>query len=299
MFEGIKRWLLRCLPAAWAGRIRAWRVRRLIKTFPARVVEHTYGGHRLKVYLADPLSQGWYDSDWPALPEFVELRKNRLRPGARVFDIGAHQGVVAAMLACEVGPTGQVIAVEANPHNSQAAVKNRELNGLAHLEILQIAISDRPGMLAFNEGLNGQIDDGTGARGRMAVQAITLDKLAETYGLPDVVLIDIEGAECLALSGGSRVLASDADFFIEVHVGCGLEKLGGSVAKILSFFPEDQFDIMGRAEGEDTFRVLEKDDPLTRDRFFLIARRREPAKQLPDMAKAENIVLRSDLQGCG
>jgi FkbM family methyltransferase len=275
MLGPVKRWLLRRIPSAWAGRLRTWRIRRLIRNFPARVVEHSFGGDRLKVYLADPLSQGWYDHDWPPLPEIAELQKSRLRPGARVFDIGAHQGVVAAMLALRVGPSGQVVAVEASDHNCRAAAKTRELNGLSQVEVVRAAVAERPGRLDFNEGLNGQIDDGSGSTGRVSVDAITLDGLAERFGPPDVVFLDVEGAECLALSGGHRVLASGADFFVEVHVGCGLEKLGGSTARVLSFFPADQFELLARAEGDAAFRPLGRDDPLTRDRFFLIARRRK------------------------
>ncbi|MDW8244845.1 MAG: FkbM family methyltransferase [Thermogemmata sp.] len=226
------------------------------------------------MYLADPLSQGWYDHDWPLLPEIVELQKSRLRIGATVFDIGAHHGVVAAMLAMQVGPFGRVIAVEASRHNYLVALKNRDLNGLNQIEVVHAAIADQSGTLMFNEGLNGQLDDGTGAGGRVLVKALTLDELAGKYGLPDVVFIDVEGAEHLALSGGRRLLGSDTDFFVEVHVGCGLEKLGGSVADVLSYFPKDRFDLLVRAEADSEFRPLEPHDPLINQRFFLIARRK-------------------------
>ncbi|CAN5142586.1 hypothetical protein BH09GEM1_BH09GEM1_19870 [soil metagenome] len=275
MSGAIKRWLLRRLPPIWAGRLRSWRVRHLIRTFPARVVEHSYGPSRLKVFLADPLSEGWYDHDWPTLPEIAVLQRSRLRPGARVFDAGAHQGVVAAMLAQVIGPSGHVVAVEASAHNCRAATKNRELNDLTQMEIVHAAVADRPGTLVFNEGLNGQLDDGSGAGGRLTVEAVTLDGLAERFGPPDVVFLDIEGAECLALSGASRVLASGADFFVETHVGCGLEKLGGSVAQVLSYFPADRFAVLVRSEADESFRALQEGDPLTRDRFFLIAQCRD------------------------
>ena len=87
MFRATKRQLLGLLPPSIAGRLRAWRVRRLIRGFPARVVEHSYGGRALKVYLSDPLARGWYDHDWSDLPEIVALRDTRLRPGGLVFDI--------------------------------------------------------------------------------------------------------------------------------------------------------------------------------------------------------------------
>jgi len=132
-------------------------------------------------------------------------------------------------------------------------------------------VSDRSGTIVFNHGLDGQIDDGTGAGGRMSVTSVTLDELAERHGTPDFVMIDVEGAECMALNGGAEVLRSGAEFAVEVHVNFGLEKLGGSVEQLLSFFPSDRFTVTARAEHDTSFRPLAANDPLTRDRFFLLA----------------------------
>lgn len=270
----VKRTILNCLPTSWAGCLRAWRMHWSIRRYRPHVVRHRYGPGELSVYLADGLGQGWYDHDWEELPEIAELRQSRLRPGCRIFDLGAHQGVVALMLAREAGPTGSVLGVEANPHNATVARKNAELNGMSQIEILQAAVSNRAGTLEFNTGLNGQIDDGTGAWGRIQVPAVTLDELGARYGMPDVVFLDIEGAECLALQGAAQVLDAGPDLFVEVHVGCGLEKLGGSVAQVLAFFPESRFALLARAEDDKAFRPLTADDPLLSDRFFLLARPR-------------------------
>ena len=263
--------LLGLLPPSVLGRLRAWRVRQLVTSYSPRVVEHTYGDGSLRVHLGDPLGAGWYDHDWAQLPEISALRGRSLRAGARVFDIGAHQGVVAMMLAREVGASGFVLAVEPNPHNADVALKNRELNGMMQLEILKAAVSDRSGTITFNQGLDGQLDDGTGAGGRMTVASVTLDELAQRHGMPNFVMIDVEGAECMVLQSGAKVLGSGADFAVEVHVGHGLEKLGGSVEKLLSFFPTNRFVVTARAERDDAFRPLAAADPLTRDRFFLLA----------------------------
>jgi FkbM family methyltransferase len=267
----LKRAFLSIIPPALAGRLRAWRVRRQIATYAVRIVQHKYGAGPLRVQLVDPLSAGWYDHDWAELPEIAALRGRCLRAGARVFDIGAHQGIVALMLAREIGPSGQVVAVEPNPHNASAAVKNRDLNQLQQVEILEAAVSDRSGTLIFSEGLDGQLDDGSGASGRMTVLSTTVDELAARFGMPDLVMIDAEGAECLILAGARRVLASKADFAVEVHVGCGLEKLGGSVDGVLAVFPTNRYTVLGRSEADEAFRPVTKDDPLTRDRFFLLA----------------------------
>jgi FkbM family methyltransferase len=267
----VKRTFLRFLPPAVAGRLRTWRVQRLIAKYPVRVVRHTYGSSPLAVYLSDPLAEGWYDHDWPDLPEIAALRHSRLRTGALVFDIGAHQGIVAMMLAREVGPKGQVVAVEPNPHNAAVAFKNRELNCMNQIEIVRSAVSDRRGELLITAGLNGQLDDGSGAGGRVHVQSITVDAMAQSFGMPAVVFVDVEGAECLVLSGASQVLSRGADFFVEVHVGCGLEKFGSSPEQVFSYFPPDRFELLIRAEEDSTFRPLSAGDTVTKNRFFLLA----------------------------
>jgi FkbM family methyltransferase len=264
--------LLRLLPPVVRGRLRAWRVQRLIANYRCRTVEHVYGSGTLRVYLSDPLAQGWYDHDWAELPEIAALRRSTLRPGARVFNIGAHQGVVAMMLAREVKTSGLVVAVEPNPHNAACARTNATLNVMDQIAVVEAAASDRTGTAIFNQGLDGQLDDGTGAGGRMNVVSVTLDDLAGQYGMPDLVTIDVEGAECMVLEGGRQVLAAGADFAVEVHVNAGLEKLGGSVARVLAFFPPTRFALAVRTEGDDTFRAVAKNDPTLRDRFFLLAR---------------------------
>ncbi len=286
MLGRAKRLVMDALPTAVAARLRLFRVRRLVAAFVPRVVEHTYGAGRLRVRLTDGLAAGWYDHDWPDLPEIAALRGTKLRPGALVFDAGAHQGVVALMLAREVAPGGRVVAVEASAHNAAAAAANRDLNGAAHLEVLHAAVSDRAGELAFNEGLNGQIDDGTGAWGRVTVPAVTIDGLADRYGPPDVVFIDIEGAEQLALAGAARTLAGPADFFVEVHAGCGLEQLGGSVDGVLAHFPADRYTVLVRADADtdSEFRPVRPGDPVTRDRFFLLALHRASGSQAAQSA---------------
>jgi FkbM family methyltransferase len=194
------------------------RVARLIGAYSPRVERHNYGGLELAVALADPLGEAWYDHDWPRLDELDQLaRMGALRPGVTVFDLGAHQGIVALMLAGEVGPSGAVIAVEAEPHNASIAQRNVELNRAANVTVVHAAISDRSGILHFAESLNGHVDEKT-RLGNVDVRAMTIDQLADEYGPPDVVFIDVEGYEGKALSGAGATLRSRlTTFLIEVH----------------------------------------------------------------------------------
>lgn len=243
-----------------------------MKGYPRRTVSHVYDGRTRKVLIADSLGEAWYDHDWPQLAEIKELKQARLKPGARVFDLGAHQSVVAMMLADAVGDTGQVVALEANAHNVAVSMTNRDLNSLSQLTIIHAAVADRDGTITFSERLNGFIADSDQSWGQVTVDSVTIDTLAARHGKPDVVFLDVEGAEVMALTGANQTLARGADFFIEVHVNAGLEKMGGSAARVLEFFPSERFSLLVKNEETEDFRPYQgPGDPLLKDRFFLLA----------------------------
>jgi FkbM family methyltransferase len=192
------------VPKLLWSRLRMLRLRYTRANFRRRRVRHDYGGYQLEVELVDPMGAGWYDRDWPELPEIALLKQHGLRPGARVFDIGAHQCVVAMMLSKTVGPQGFVLAVEASPENCEAGDKNRKLNGIEHCRVLHAAGAAQSGTLTFNRGTNGQVDDGSGDWGRIEVDAYSVDDLADRFGAPDVLFIDVEGFECELLRGAQK-----------------------------------------------------------------------------------------------
>jgi FkbM family methyltransferase len=274
MLRKLKKIFGRLLPTELRGRIRNWRLQAIVRRFTPRTVSHTYGGHHFQIRLTDPLSAGWYDHDWPVLTEVRFLREYKLRSGATVFDLGAHHGIVALMLAREVEPNGRVVAVEANPHNAAAAEANARLNRADNMIVRCAAAADRPGTITFNAGLNGRVDDGSGEWGRIEVAAVTIDQLTEELGPPHVLFIDVEGFECQALRGAAATITRHRpDCFLEVHLGKGLEKFG-SLNELLTFFPAETYSLFF-LPGEDPAAspVLTTRENLqsVRERFFLLA----------------------------
>jgi FkbM family methyltransferase len=265
------------LPAAVAGRLRAARARRAAEHYPRRVVEHRYAGATFRVVIGTPYGER-YDADWADLPELAVLRGSRLQPGARVLNLGANHGVIALMLADAVGRQGQVVALEADPHNASLAIETSRLNDLPQLTCLHGAVARASGSLDFS--VAGRVDDGSGRLGRVGVPAWSIDDLAEVHGPPDVVFMDVEGYEAEGLAGAARTLEHRPDWFVEIHGDQDLGDYGASVDDVLAYFDREKYALLAGSgtlmRGPDgvvietaTFAPLQ--EPPPRGRFFLIA----------------------------
>ena len=135
----------RYLPVPVTDMLRGAKYRFETWSFPKHVVSHRYGAHQLTMSIHDRVAQEWYDKDWELPPEFAFLAQHGLKPGARVFDLGAHQCLIAMLLAKEVAPRGEVIAVEASRHNAEVASRNVAANGVSNVHIVQGLISSSVG----------------------------------------------------------------------------------------------------------------------------------------------------------
>ncbi len=262
------------IPAPLRTRLHKIKMRVVAKRFTPYVTKRRFYGQEFQIYIADPMGKGWYDGPPPKNEEAIEitlLRQGKLKSGARVFDLGAHQSVIAMKLAAVVGKTGQVVAVEANPHNARVSQKNQELNQLHQLTVVPAAIAAKPGELLFSDDWGDQkVGSGT-----VKVPAITIDSMTQKYGTPDVLFIDVEGFECEALEGAKKTLETRPDLYIEVHTGIGLEQFGGSVDKVLSYLPPHAYNLLVIEPNEDADKDVsvpfDRSLPWLNKRFFLIA----------------------------
>lgn len=184
---------------------------------------------------------------------------------ARCFvDIGANVGYFS-LLAKAMNRDCHVFSIEPLPLNTTKLIRNRDLNHFEKMEIIDVCISDRPGLTEFiippgDERGWGRIAykpmfDGH----RIQRNVETLDRLLTPMKLEfvDVIKIDIEGFEFKALLGMKEILKKHQPLLcIELNELC-LVDLGTSGNEVLTWL---------KTQGYTTFSIRRNGDLLKTDR---------------------------------
>jgi FkbM family methyltransferase len=165
---------------------------------------------------------GTYEAD------LLEIIQKHVITGWVAYDVGANIGYISLLLAKSVGDTGKVFAFEALPANVERLHGNLALNGLtSRVRIIPRAVSDTSKPVNFLIGPSGAMGKVSGSAGRtdmhyesIEVIGISLDDFVYRNGNPhpQVIKMDIEGGEVLALNGMSQLLKEARPLiFLELH----------------------------------------------------------------------------------
>lgn len=145
-----------------------------------------------------------------------------------IFDIGSNIGQ-ASLLMLYSEDVKEIFLVDPNPSALSAAAENLILNNLSHkARFIPAFASDKSdGLIKFftvGSGAAGSMYDKhakTAARmsSHSEVPTTTIDTLAAMYNLtPDLVKIDVEGAEYLVLKGSAQTAKKGlTKFMVEMH----------------------------------------------------------------------------------
>jgi FkbM family methyltransferase len=141
-------------------------------------------------------------------PSVSALLRARLRSGGRFLDIGAFVGYFTILASKLVGPTGRVVAVEADARNRELLEANLEGNDCANVSVLSLAAWDAPGELWLSTNPENQAGSTVHADqrpGDTAVPVAPLDTLLDEQF--NLIKVDAEGSDHVALRGARRILA--------------------------------------------------------------------------------------------
>ena len=160
--------------------------------------------------------------------------------GKTIFDVGAHIGFHSFYFSQLVGPKGKVYAFEPHPKNLERIQLciDENKDKVPTPIVFGIALSNTEGTIDFT--LNNDIESGRSSGGfienadtiwekavfmnrgfiKTKVKTLPLDELKEIgiSAKPDIIKIDVEGAEALVLRGGQKTILSNKPLiFLEVH----------------------------------------------------------------------------------
>ncbi len=149
-------------------------------------------------------------------PEQTEAFVAAVQPGSVVYDVGAHFGYYSLLASKSAGADGRVIALEPSPRNLKVLRKHVELNRAANVAVLETALSDHEGEARFDNRAGSGVGH-LSLEGPLTVNLTTLDALGHQFPAPNVLKIDVEGAEEAVLRGGRETLRSKPTIFLSTH----------------------------------------------------------------------------------
>ena len=155
-------------------------------------------------------------------------------PTGLSIDAGCNIGLSTILLA-RCRPEATVIAIDPSPVNIAFLRKNLAANAITNVEVVEAALSDRPGTL--NLHVSGAWSHIVGAAhltpglASVAVPVRTLDQLVAGRGPVSFVKIDTEGHEPHVLVGGRAMIERDRPLMLmEFNTWCLTGVSGGSPA---------------------------------------------------------------------
>jgi FkbM family methyltransferase len=193
-----------------------------IKRFPQKAIITKLSRRDLKIriYPRDVIGKDIYIHGVFEKDE-CHFALNFLSPGMVFFDVGANLGQYTLLAADRVGETGQVHSFEPSPRMFKELLFNVELNklsGICHLNNQAISNHEGTAQLSIYEP-GGEVYGSIGTQHWCnskiikyeSVATTTLDHYVEKNELQhvDLIKIDIEGAELLALQGAAELLSRD------------------------------------------------------------------------------------------
>lgn len=168
----------------------------------------------------------WLGTYEPGLQMVIQ---DLVKPGMVAYDVGANIGYISLLFARAVGKTGRVFAFEALPENVERLKRNVALNAFSErVTVVSAALVYQAGPVEFLIGPSGGMGKVQGSAGRqqfeyrqsITVTGISLDAFVYRHGnpAPQIIKMDIEGGEVLALPGMCEVLAKERPLvLLELH----------------------------------------------------------------------------------
>jgi len=201
--------------------------------------------------------EDWFEKE-------IAFVRRMLRPGMRAIDIGANYGTYTLAMAQAVRSGGRIWAYEPASATARCLRNTIVRNGLANVEMIEAALSDRTGTGTLHVGDQAELNR-LGAEGdgeEVPLTTVDVECNSRPWGRVDFVKIDAEGGELAILRGGDVFFAEQSPLVMFERIGADGENEG--VQSTLRGCGYSLFNL----SGPDLFLVpIDRDEP--RDGFDL------------------------------
>lgn len=184
--------------------------KRFIQPAQAQQIAGTKYGFSLHLNLLNPEQERIYYYGQHDERYETALLNCLVEPGMHCWDVGANIGFYTCLFAVLVGRSGRVVAFEPARATRERLEQNIGLNGLRNVDVVPSAVGASEGEAHIHYADAG-LFEGTASLHRMPgrsasepVRVGTLDAFVERYGAPDLLKIDVEGAQLEVWRGGAR-----------------------------------------------------------------------------------------------
>lgn len=205
--------------------------------------------------------------------DLIDWAQEFVKPGMTVWDVGANVGIFTFASAFFAGPAGKVLGMEPDTFMSSLLQRSAMVpcKSRAEIRILPVAMSNKIGIAEFAIAARGRSSNhladvngnemSGGDRYHMTVLTVTMDWLIQNTPPPDVIKIDVEGAEHMVLEGGYGLISKAHPLLLcEVN-----SSNSDTVSGLLTTLGYEMFDLNDRSKGRiakavfNTLAVYEKD----------------------------------------
>jgi FkbM family methyltransferase len=223
----LRPWIKR---APGIARLQRWLVTRFLSDQPFVHTINVGPASGLRFEVSLPLDKAVWTGIYE--PEFISALVEHIKPGDICYDIGGYRGYVSGVIA--LAGAAHVFTFEPLPANQRALRRLCELNPQLPIHVIAVALGAADGAASLKvmpdasmgKLANSSFQSEVAGLSEISVTVRKIDSLLQTNEIPppDIIKIDVEGAEVDVLNGARETLrVSRPRVFLEAH-GTALEE---------------------------------------------------------------------------
>ncbi len=158
---------------------------------------------------------------WLGTYEYNKQRRfaDYARRASAIWDIGAHVGLFSLVASRAVQHAGRVFSFEPLPRNLRYLQCHLAINAVNNVSVLPYAVSDVSGTRRFRSAASS-LEGSIAEDGNTSVHVVSIDDVvgSRLAAPPDLLKVDVEGAEAHVLKGGAETIARNKPvIFLATH----------------------------------------------------------------------------------